>query len=164
MIRKRKKRGRRVRNRSDSTQKCMWEHIIKKRGVFVRVCTLLSELIAMGILGLFWVKSPKRACQCLEYFPFAFASFIFFIHLFTKIYFFPLQFGQLICTHLTQDKLKNMLIPAVESRTMLRQFWGVWHDDWWHLKKYNSDMNLLSTFKSLWWMSCSCSIMNTCSL
>lgn len=32
-------------------KKCMWEHI-KKKGVFVRVCTLLSELIAMGILGL----------------------------------------------------------------------------------------------------------------
>lgn len=34
--------------RSDSTQKCMWEHIIKKRGVSVWVRTLWSELIATG--------------------------------------------------------------------------------------------------------------------
>ncbi len=118
--REREKGGRRVRNQEWFNKKVHVGTYHQKEGcVCVCVCTLLSELIAMGILALLWVKSPKRACQCIEYFSFVSATFIFFIHLFTyciSVFFF-LQFGQLIRIPLTRKKLKNMLIPAVESRT-----------------------------------------------
>lgn len=45
--------------RSDSTQKCTREYIIKK-SVFVSVCTLFIELIAIGILSFIGVKAPKK--------------------------------------------------------------------------------------------------------
>lgn len=83
--------------RSDSTQKCMWEHIIKKRGVFVWVCTLWSELIATGILGLLRVKTPQKAFQRLSIRFCASATFyLYFKFVFAQSYnHFYLQFGQI---------------------------------------------------------------------
>lgn len=96
--------------RSDSTQKCMWEHIIKKRGVFVWVRTLWSELIATGILGLLRVKTPQKAFQHLSINFFASATFYLFLFVFAQSYnHFYVQFGQIN----TNTQLENATYPHI---------------------------------------------------
>lgn len=96
--------------RSDSTQKCMWEHIIKKRGVFVWVRTLWSELIATGVLGLLRVKTPQKAFQHLSINFFASATFYLFLFVFAQSYnHFYVQFGQIN----TNTQLENATYPHI---------------------------------------------------